>query len=308
MKHRSANFTSSPGPAPWVTEQLDLANQRAVDLSKVEILVLDEADRMLDMGFIPDVRRIVKQAAGRRQTLMFSATFSAEIRQLTKEFLREPVCIDTGTRNTPPDAVEQLAYAVEASDKARMLGHLIREGSWKQVLVFTRTKHGADRLTQKLERERIAATAIHGNKSQGARTRALSDFKRGNVSVLVATDIASRGLDIDQLPLVVNFDLPYVPEDYVHRIGRTGRAGAKGRAVLLVSSDERHLLRGIERLLNRAIKPEIVPGFTVSPRMSNNYEPQQQRRPMPPRRHAMPPRGRHPHQHRNPRFARAESH
>ncbi|HEY3697805.1 MAG TPA: DEAD/DEAH box helicase [Spongiibacteraceae bacterium] len=240
---------------------LDLQGQHAVDLSKVEILVLDEADRMLDMGFIHDIRRILKLLPQRRQNLLFSATFSDEIRQLTKGLLYNPISIDVAPRNAAATLVEQTVYQVDKTDKADVLSYLIQSGGWEQVLVFTRTKHGANKLAQQLERDGITSAAIHGNKSQGARTRALADFKQGEVRVLVATDIAARGLDIEQLPHVVNYELPNVPEDYVHRIGRTGRAGASGEAISLVSPEERKLQLDIERVLKRKLDIQPVPYF-----------------------------------------------
>jgi len=240
---------------------LDHAGQQNVDLSTVEFLVLDEADRMLDMGFIHDIRRIIKLLPRQRQNLLFSATYSDEIERLAQGLLQDPVRIEVARRNSAVETVEQLVYTVSKERKRALLSHLVRSGDWRQVLVFTRTKHGANRLAQQLERDGITAAAIHGNKSQGARTRALADFKRGAVRTLVATDIAARGLDIDRLPHVVNFELPHVPEDYVHRIGRTGRAGSEGTAISLVDADERGLLSGIERLLGRHIAREVVTGF-----------------------------------------------
>jgi ATP-dependent RNA helicase RhlE len=240
---------------------LDLQGQNAVDLSKVEILVLDEADRMLDMGFIHDIKRVLKLLPAKRQNLLFSATFSNEIRELTKGLLHNPASIEVAPRNTTATLVTHSVYQVDKSDKNDILSYLITNGAWEQVLVFTRTKHGANKLAQYLERDGISSAAIHGNKSQGARTRALADFKAGAVRVLVATDIAARGLDIEQLPHVVNYELPNVPEDYVHRIGRTGRAGASGDAISLVSPEERKLLVDIERLLKRKIDVLPVPYF-----------------------------------------------
>ncbi len=243
---------------------LDHAGQRNVDLSQVEILVLDEADRMLDMGFIHDLRRIMQLLPDRRQNLMFSATYSDEIKKLADGILREPVLVEVARRNTAAELVTQVVHPVAKSDKRALLSHLVREGDWSQVLVFMRTKHGANRLAKQLEDDGVTASAIHGNKSQNARTQALASFKTGKVRVLVATDVASRGLDIPQLPHVVNYELPNVPEDYVHRIGRTGRAGENGTALSLVSADERSLLRDIERLLSRAIPVVEIDGFRTN--------------------------------------------
>ncbi len=217
---------------------LDLHHQKAVMFDDLEILVLDEADRMLDMGFIHDIRKIIYHLPSQRQNLLFSATFSNEIRKLAKTLVNDPVEISVTPRNTTADTVEQWICPVDKKQKPELLAHLIHDNKWEQVLVFSRTKHGADRLTRQLEKKQITAVAIHGNKSQGARTKALAAFKKNNVRVLVATDIAARGIDINQLPHVVNFDLPNVPEDYIHRIGRTGRAGEVGQAVSLVSADE----------------------------------------------------------------------
>ncbi len=240
---------------------LDLMGRRSVDLSGIEILVLDEADRMLDMGFIKDIRRILGVLPRKRQNLLFSATFPDAIKALAKDLLHDPESIQVERRNAPPDLVSQVVYPVDGARKRQALAHLIGTNRWNRVLVFTRTKRGANRLAQQLEDDGITASAIHGNKSQGARTKALHDFKKGAVRVLVATDIAARGLDIDQLPHVVNYELPHVPEDYVHRIGRTGRAGNEGAAVSLVAADERGLLGGIERLLNREIPVAALEGF-----------------------------------------------
>ena len=240
---------------------LDHAGQGNIDLSEIEILVLDEADRMLDMGFIHDIRRIIKLLPRRRQNLLFSATYSREIEQFARGLLDDPQRIEVARRSMAAELVKQLVHPVARERKRELLSHLILSGDWQQILVFTRTKHGANRLAQQLERDGIGAAAIHGNKSQGARTRALADFKRGAVRTLVATDIAARGLDIDRLPHVVNFELPNVPEDYVHRIGRTGRAGSDGTAVSLVSPDERGLLAGIERLLGRRVDSVPIAGF-----------------------------------------------
>ncbi len=244
---------------------LDHVNQKTVDLSKVEILVLDEADRMLDMGFIHDVRKLIKLLPQKRQSLLFSATFSHEIKKLADSFLHAPVMVEVARRNDASAHVEQLIHPVDRTRKSDLLSHLIDSQNWQQVLVFTRTKHGANRLAGHLEKKGIQAAAIHGNKSQAARTRALANFKEGSVRVLVATDIAARGLDIDQLPHVVNFELPNIPEDYVHRIGRTGRAGHKGEALSLVCVDEHKLLRDIERLIKRDLPKTMVPGYEPDP-------------------------------------------
>ena len=244
---------------------LDHAQQRTVDLSAVEFLVLDEADRMLDMGFIRDIRKVLAMLPKQRQNLLFSATFSDEIRALANGLLAEPVQIEVARRNTPTDLVTHVVHPVDRGRKRELLSHLMRAGDWRQVLVFTRTKHGANRLATQLEHDGISAAAIHGNKSQGARTKALADFKAGSVRALVATEVAARGLDIDQLPHVVNFELPHVAEDYVHRIGRTGRAGSEGEAVSLVCVDERRLLADIERLLSREIPRRMVTGFEPDP-------------------------------------------
>ncbi|AXS83847.1 MULTISPECIES: DEAD/DEAH box helicase [Marinobacter] len=240
---------------------MDLYQQNAVRFNEVEILVLDEADRMLDMGFIRDIRKILALLPAKRQNLLFSATFSNEIRTLAEGLLDNPVQVEVAARNTAAENIRQSVYPVDQSQKTALLSKLVRDNSWDQVLVFTRTKHGANRLTQKLEKDGITAAAIHGNKSQGARTRALADFKAGEVRVLVATDIAARGLDIKQLPQVVNFELPNVPEDYVHRIGRTGRAGESGHALSLVSADEGKLLTGIERLIKKQLPRKSMEGF-----------------------------------------------
>jgi ATP-dependent RNA helicase RhlE len=240
---------------------LDHLQQRTVDLSQVEILVLDEADRMLDLGFIRDIRRILALLPAKRQNLLFSATFSDDIQTLASSFMHSPAVIEAATRNAPSDLVAQVVHPVDQDRKRELLSHLITQGNWLQVLVFTRTKHGANRLAQQLVRDGIAADAIHGNKSQSRRTRSLAEFKRGAMRVLVATDIAARGLDIEELPHVVNFDLPHVPEDYVHRIGRTGRAGSQGEAVTLVCAEDRALLGGIERLLKRSLERRVIAGF-----------------------------------------------
>jgi ATP-dependent RNA helicase RhlE len=240
---------------------LDLHQQNAIRFNDLEILVLDEADRMLDMGFIHDIRKILKLLPQKRQNLMFSATFAPEIRAMTNSILHQPVEIEVASPNATADTVEQWLYPVDKKQKSALLAHLVRENDWQQVLVFSRTKHGADRLAKFLEKRDIHAAAIHGNKSQGARTRALAGFKNGETRVLVATDIAARGLDIAQLPQVVNFDLPNVAEDYVHRIGRTGRAGATGKAYSLVSADEIKQLNDIEQLIQKHITREYIGGF-----------------------------------------------
>ena len=240
---------------------LDHLGQGTINLSKLEILVLDEADRMLDMGFIHDIRRVLAVLPSARQSLLFSATFSAEIRDLAKNLLNSPVEIQVAIRNSTVQAIRQAVHPVERTQKRALLAHLIGEHDWRQVLVFNRTKHGANRLAEQLNRDGFSAAAIHGNKSQNNRQRALSDFKSGKLRILVATDIASRGLDIDQLPHVVNYDLPNVPEDYVHRIGRTGRAGREGEAVSLVCAEEAGLLRDIERLIKRPIPKIGIDGY-----------------------------------------------
>lgn len=243
---------------------LDHVNQRTVDLSHVEILVLDECDRMLDMGFIHDIRKIMGLLPEARQTLMFSATFSRPIQQLASTLLNNPVQIEVAPRNTTAERVEQVVHPVDRHRKRELLSHMIGFHNWEQVLVFTRTKHGANRLAEQLAKDGLRTAAIHGNKTQAARAKALQDFKTGRVRVLVATDVASRGIDIDQLPYVVNFELPNVAEDYVHRIGRTGRAGNEGRAVSLISDDELHLLSKIERMLKQSLDRDIVPGYEPS--------------------------------------------
>ncbi|NBW44791.1 MAG: DEAD/DEAH box helicase, partial [Betaproteobacteria bacterium] len=268
---------------------LDHVGQRTLDLSGVEIFVLDEADRMLDMGFIRDIRRVLTLLPAKRQNLLFSATFSQEIRTLAHGLLNAPREVSVTPRNTTTELVDQSVYLIDRAAKAGLLSHLIRTQQWKQVLVFTRTKHGANRLAERLERDGIAAMAIHGNKSQTARTRALAGFKEGSVPVLVATDIAARGLDIDQLPQVVNFELPNVPEDYVHRIGRTGRAGRPGAAVSLVEPEELKLLVGIERLIGKRIERAVkVDGFVAPTGAAAAAELRDDRPPLPPRR---PPGG-----------------
>ena len=257
---------------------LDHVEQRTIDLRQIEILVLDEADRMLDMGFIPAIRRILALLPAKRQNLLFSATFPDEIRKLAGSFMHDPVTVEVAPRNRPVELISQSAYPVDRDRKREVLAHLVKSNDWRQVLVFTRTKHGANRLAQQLERDGIEADAIHGNKSQGARTRALKRFKDNELQVLVATDIAARGLDIEELPHVVNYDLPHVAEDYVHRIGRTGRAGASGEAVSLVSADDRPLLAAIERLIGRRIEQKPVPDLGSGARTASQAPRQEQRR------------------------------
>ena len=272
---------------------LDHVGQKTVDLSAVEILVLDEADRMLDMGFIRDIRKILALLPKKRQNLLFSATFSDEIKTLSDGLLHQPGLVEVARRNAPSELVAQSVYMVAQDQKRDFLSHLIKQGDWRQVLVFTRTKHGANRLAEKLNKDDIPAAAIHGNKSQAARTRALAQFKDGALPVLVATDIAARGLDIDQLPHVVNFELPNVPEDYVHRIGRTGRAGSSGAAISLVDREEVKYLNAIERMLKREIPREETTGFVAPIRTQAEIE-----APRPPRR---PPPARRPQTARGPR-------
>jgi len=267
---------------------LDHVQQRTIDLRQVEILVLDEADRMLDMGFIPDIRRILALLPAARQNLLFSATFPEEIRKLAGSFMRNPATVEVAPRNRPIELVSQVVHPVEKDRKRPLLAHLVKTGNWQQVLVFTKTKHGANRLAQQLERDGIESDAIHGNKSQGARTRALKRFKDNELQVLVATDIASRGLDIEELPHVVNYDLPHVPEDYVHRIGRTGRAGLSGQAVSLVCGEDQPLLAAIERLIGRRIEQQVVPGFAPG-----HQHPAPDARDARPRHEPQPPRRQH---------------
>lgn len=255
LKHGVDILVATPG------RLLDHMQQGTVNLSKVEILVLDEADRMLDMGFIKDIRRVLAVLPKNRQNLLFSATFSNEIKALADGLLNSPAMIEVARRNSTVEVIEQKIHPVDRDKKHPMLAHLIKTNNWSQVLVFTRTKHGANKLVEQLEKDGISGMAIHGNKSQSARTRALSEFKDGSLQVLVATDIAARGIDIDQLPHVVNYDLPNVPEDYVHRIGRTGRAGATGEAVSLVCVDELEMLKDIEKLIKRKLPSEVIPGF-----------------------------------------------
>ncbi len=244
---------------------LDHISQRTVNLKEVDFFILDEADRMLDMGFINDIKKIIALLPKEKQTLLFSATYSDAIKKLSDKLLKSPTLIEVARRNTSSEIVQQAVYHVDKDRKRELLSHLINEGQWKQVLVFTRTKHGANRLTGQLEKDGITAVAIHGNKSQNARTKALADFKEGKVRVLVATDIAARGIDIDQLPHVVNFELPNVSEDYVHRIGRTGRAGNKGEAISLVCIDEHEFLENIEKLIKKDIPKVWLKGFKPDP-------------------------------------------
>ncbi|PZX55874.1 ATP-dependent RNA helicase RhlE [Algoriphagus ratkowskyi] len=268
---------------------LDLINQRLLSLSQVEILVLDEADRMLDMGFINDIKKILLLVPDRRQNLLFSATFSSDIKNLANRFLDNPVLVEATPENTTVEKIIQKAYKVDQLKKTDMIIDLIAGGKWQQVLVFTRTKHGANRLTEKMNKADVTAAAIHGNKSQGARTKALAGFKDGKVRVLVATDIAARGLDIPLLPHVINFELPNIPEDYVHRIGRTGRAGASGEAISLVAADEIDYLRAIEKLIDQRIPTDIMEGYEpvdkptgVKPASKQNNQRNQQRKPSAP--------------------------
>ena len=244
---------------------LDHAGQGTVDLSKIEILILDEADRMLDMGFIHDIKKVLAILPPKRQNLLFSATFSDDIKALADKLLNNPQSIEVARRNSTVEVIAQKIHPVDRDKKHPMLSHLIKENNWHQVLVFTRTKHGANKLVEQLGRDGIGAMAIHGNKSQSARTKALAEFKDGSLQVLVATDIAARGIDIDQLPHVVNYDLPNVPEDYVHRIGRTGRAGATGEAVSLVCVDEHQMLKDIEKLIKQTLPRHVIPGFEPDP-------------------------------------------
>ena len=274
LKGRVDILVATPG------RLLDHVGQKTVDLSGVEILVLDEADRMLDMGFIRDIRKVLTLLPKQRQNLLFSATFSDEIKTLADGLLHQPGFVEVARRNAASELVEQSVYMVAQDQKRDFLSHLIKQGNWQQVLVFTRTKHGANRLAEKLVKDDIPAAAIHGNKSQAARTRALAQFKEGTLPVLVATDIAARGLDIDQLPHVVNFELPNVPEDYVHRIGRTGRAGSSGAAISLVDREEVKYLNAIERLLKREIPREATTGFVAPVRTKAEIEQADQRPPI----------------------------
>ncbi len=257
---------------------LDHVQQKTIDLRQVEILVLDEADRMLDMGFIHDIRRVLALLPAKRQNLLFSATFPDEVRKLAAGFMHDPVTIEIARRNLPIELIGQVVHPVDKDRKRQLLAHLVKSNNWQQVLVFTRTKHGANRLAEQLENDGIETCAIHGNKSQPQRMKALQRFKDCELQVLIATDIASRGLDIESLPHVVNYDMPHVSEDYVHRIGRTGRAGESGQAVSLVSGEDRSLLRDIERLIGKKIEQQIIPGFEPgSGYHSAKPEPQQQR-------------------------------
>jgi len=244
---------------------LDHVNQRSADLSNIDILVLDEADRMLDMGFIHDIKKVLALVPKKKQTLLFSATFSDDIKKLANGLMQSPALVEVARRNTATETVTQVVHPVDKTRKRELLSFLIGSNNWQQVLVFNRTKHGANRLAEQLNKDGITATAIHGNKSQGARTRALAEFKSGKVRVLVATDIAARGIDIDQLPHVVNFELPNVAEDYVHRIGRTGRAGNEGEAMSLVCVDELKLLKDIEKLIKREIPKDVIEGYDPDP-------------------------------------------
>ena len=257
---------------------LDLHNQRALSLSNVKILVLDEADRMLDMGFQRDINKIMNLLPRVRQNLLFSATFSREIKALAKGILNQPIIVEATPENTTVETIAQRVYKVDKNKKTRLIIKLIKDGNWSQVLVFTRTKHGANKLTKKLIQANISAAAIHGNKSQGARTKALAGFKEYSVKVLVATDIAARGLDIPLLPHVINFELPNVPEDYIHRIGRTGRAGADGEAISLVCIDEKIYLRDIEKLVGNTIPSEVKEGFEPDPNIKPDPVKQRGRR------------------------------
>ncbi|WP_075795481.1 DEAD/DEAH box helicase [Massilia putida] len=244
---------------------LDHVSQGTIKLDKIEILILDEADRMLDMGFIHDIRKVLAVLPPKRQNLLFSATFSDEIKGLADRLLDNPAMIEVAPRNSTVEVIAQKIHPVDRDKKHPMLAHLIKTHGWKQVLVFTRTKHGANKLVEQLGKDGIGAMAIHGNKSQSARTKALAEFKDGSLTALVATDIAARGIDIDQLPHVVNYDLPNVPEDYVHRIGRTGRAGATGEAVSLVCVDEHQMLKDIEKLIKQTLPRHVIPGFEPDP-------------------------------------------
>tara|TARA_R110001599_G_scaffold64023_3_gene178566 strand:+ start:137847 stop:139190 length:1344 start_codon:yes stop_codon:yes gene_type:complete len=282
LKHGVDVLVATPG------RLLDHMQQGTVNLSKIEILVLDEADRMLDMGFIRDIRKVLAVLPPKRQNLLFSATFSNEIKALADGLLDSPAMIEVARRNSTVEVIEQKIHPVDRDKKHPMLAHLIKTNNWSQVLVFTRTKHGANKLVEQLAKDEITGMAIHGNKSQSARTKALSEFKDGKLQVLVATDIAARGIDIDQLPHVVNYDLPNIPEDYVHRIGRTGRAGATGEAISLVCVDELGMLKDIEKLIKRKLPSEVIPGF----------EPDLNAKPQPIQRRSNDNAGRRPQQGR----------
>jgi len=259
---------------------IDIAGQKGIDFSKLEILVLDEADRMLDMGFIHDIKRLMKLMPAKRQTLLFSATFSPEIKTLASGLLHKPALVEVARQNSTSEQISQVVHYVDKQRKKTLLTHLVKTNKWEQVLVFTATKHGANKLTEYLEANGIKSMAIHGNKSQGARVKALESFKAKQIQVLVATDIAARGLDIDQLPHVVNYELPNIAEDYVHRIGRTGRAGAMGEAVSLVCIDEFEYLAGIEKLIKKEIPKVLIDGFIPDPNIKPEpKKPQQNRRP-----------------------------
>jgi ATP-dependent RNA helicase RhlE len=266
---------------------LDLMSQNCVSLANIEILVLDEADRMLDMGFLRDIKKILAALPKQRQNILFSATFSTEIKALADSLLNSPALIEVARSNSTNEAIAQLIHPVDRTQKHPLLAHLIKSNQWQQVLVFTRTKHGANKLVTQLEKDGITAMAIHGNKSQSARTKALAEFKDGKITVLVATDIAARGIDIDQLPHVVNYDLPNVSEDYVHRIGRTGRAGSNGIAVSLVCVDEHQMLRDIEKLIKQKVPQEVIAGFEPDPHavaqpiQLRSQQQQQSRKPRP---------------------------
>lgn len=256
---------------------LDLEQQKALSLKHIDILVLDEADRMLDMGFIRDIKKVIALLPKKRQNLLFSATFSKEIKKLANDFLINPKLVEATPENTTVEKIKQRVIRVDRARKTELIIKLVKDGNWSQVLVFTRTKHGANRLSQKMDKKGISSAAIHGNKTQGARTKALKGFKDGSIRVLVATDIAARGLDIPLLPHVVNFELPNISEDYVHRIGRTGRAGANGEALSLVCIDENAYLKGIERLIGMQIESEMISGFEVDPSIKAE-DPNPQRR------------------------------
>jgi ATP-dependent RNA helicase RhlE len=295
---------------------LDHVGEKTVDLRQVEILVLDEADRMLDMGFIHDIRKILALLPQVRQNLLFSATFPDEIRKLANGFMKDPATVEVARRNTPAELVAQVQHPVDAGRKRELLAHLVKSNDWHQVLVFVKTKHGANRLAEQLRRAGVEADAIHGNKSQNARTRALAEFKEGSMRVLVATDIAARGLDIEALPHVVNYDLPHVAEDYVHRIGRTGRAGSEGEAISLVSHEDRPLMAAIERLMNRKVESRTVAGFepgsAPQPRQGEDRQPQRhqqrpQRQQQQPRRERHGPRGNQQRQQRPHQASRPQN-